>query len=156
MKEVKRELVAIAVFLVFGMVLNFWLIPTQVQVATWNTGGVYTSQTFPYLLAKGMMLLSIVGAVSKLYSIKKIKKEEKEMMGNEGGIRVLIYPALISVLSIIYFILLDKTGFIVSTIVFIISMNLLLREKKRQIAYLLLFSLAIYLVFTYILHINLP
>lgn len=155
MKKVKKELLSMGIFLIFGVMLNFYFIPTQVQVATWGTGGAYTAQTFPHLIARGMILLSITGIIHAIYLGRKEiwEKEKSEPCRNW---REIIYPVIVSAVIILYYILFREFGFLISTGVFVTLMVLILKEKKRYIVFSLLFEILIYVLFIQVLHINLP
>lgn len=157
MKKVKKELISMGIFLIFGIVLNFYFIPTQVQIATWGTGGVYTAQTFPYLLARGMILLSIIGIIHAVYMGRKEMGERgKEKSEQCRDWREIIYPVIVSAVIVLYYILFREFGFLISTAVFVTLMVLILKEKKRYIVFSLLFEILIYVMFIQVLHINLP
>lgn len=165
-KKLKTELCFMLVILAASAVFYTVVIPAQIPVrASWIAGDAFTSQTFPYLLAAGLFLLSAAGALIDLVKLCRLKKTapQAEQAGPARagltGQKLLqaAYPYGIVALVVAYGLLFKRLGFLLSTFLFITALLASLRCRKWQ-TYLICyaFEAVIFMLFRYILLVILP
>nr|WP_230391645.1 MULTISPECIES: tripartite tricarboxylate transporter TctB family protein [unclassified Oceanispirochaeta] len=129
----------------FLTVVIWFIIPIQISVSNDSAAG---AQLFPKIIIAAMFCLSVIIFLRSL-----IGKKDKTI---EFDLKVEWEIALYALGIILYVIMLDLTGFIISTLLF--SMITLWIFKSRRMVYLfmVLFVLAVYFLFTLVLGIILP
>jgi hypothetical protein len=153
------DFVVMVLFVVFSIVLLAWGIPTQIEIAQWNTGSSYTAQTFPYLLGYIFLGVSILGTITtglKLWKSRNAEKlENPEKKGIEWKPVVRTFLMILTVFG--YYLIFKWLGFIIATVIAMPLLLLILANKKWwNLLYLYLFSALVFVVFRYVLIIQIP
>lgn len=121
-------------------------------------GNPFAPSMFPFMLAGFMVLMGVIvllrsnpTQLKQAFSISKNNRDADDVKGNK--------MISITVLSgIIYALMFEHFGYVISTIVFMM-INLFVTEPEKRIRNLivaLIFSLVVYYVFFYMLGISLP
>lgn len=120
--KIKVNIVGGAVFIVLSLILWF-LIPSQIPI---NTDGIITSRSFPRLIVLIMFFSSLFIFVSDILKIiSKRPVHEVELNLKEEG-----KAAVVCGLLILYAFLLDKIGFMISSIVYCYLMLLFFKCRN--------------------------
>ena len=171
MKEIRKKtesVITLFLLMVLAVVTRIWILPAQIPEtnAALNTSGTFTPRTFPGLLLVVIAVLCFVGVVSNLVSLIKLrrqyadelsaKKPEKEKK-SFGQIVENLIPYIIFAILILYWFLITKIGFLISTLI-ITTMILALLRCKKWYLYLAtwIYSGTLYLIFTKVLYVRLP
>lgn len=160
-KKALTDIVSSLFCIGFSAVLYFWLIPTQVKIATWNKNVGFTAQTFPKLLAAVMFISGTILLATNLFTFFRCAQNEKQNKPREkvtaNQVYTAIMPFLMTAAVLGYYYLFIHVGFIISTLIIVPVVLLLLRCKKWQYyLYTYLFSGAVFLIFEQVLRIQLP
>jgi hypothetical protein len=153
------DFVVMVLFVVFSIVLLAWGIPTQIQVAQWNTGSSYTAQTFPYLLGYIFLGVSILGTITSGIKVWKARKagnlESPEKIAFEWKPVIRTFLMILTVFG--YYLIFQWLGFLIATAITMPLLLFILANKKwRNLIYLYLFSALVFVVFRYVLIIQIP
>lgn len=131
------------------------VIPLQIKVSLTSKSSI-SPQTFPYfasivgLICCGLsLLIELIHAASD-----KFKEEELIKDSNISYLR----SAVCAILLFIWYLVLPKIGFIISTILITMILSYMLGNRKKilLIAFPVIFTFAIYFVFSQLLHVALP
>lgn len=119
-------------------------------------GNPWEPKVYPLIISGGMILVSIFLMSAELRKQKAGKAEEKVefRIGNEGKI-----VAFVSVLSILYMLIFEPLGYIISTFLFIEAIMLYISKGKKMLVPTLiavLFAVGVYFLFGKVLAITLP
>ena len=162
-KSVKTDFFLMLLLFVLSIIFYFVIIPAQIPArSSWGTDAVFTSRTFPQILAIIVAIASLLGVANTAYRFFKIKKTmpggatvPKEKSGT--SILQVVYPYFICGIIILYGVLFDKIGFAVSTLVMAPALLFLLGCKnwKHYVA-ILVFTGAVFIIFRYGLKVMLP
>ncbi|NLK00155.1 MAG: tripartite tricarboxylate transporter TctB family protein [Clostridia bacterium] len=119
---------------------------------------------YPRLLI-GVLLLLMVGIIAE-DSIKERKMKERGEEVYKGvtlsqGIEKYLIVILIFIFSAAYILLMDKLGYIISTVLFLVGMSLLLKPNWKEklpltVGLMVVFTLVLYYIFNNLLYIILP
>lgn len=119
-------------------------------------GRAYEPKIFPLMLGISMIILSFAWMVRELAAKKEADTEKKIPLYKELGFNKIVFTCLFSVL---YALLYDKAGYVISTVIFL-ELELILfngiKNWKINTTVALLFSLFIYIVFSKLLGVYLP
>lgn len=152
MQESKAEKVIGIISVVFGLLLGFLIIPTQIAVAK-DTAWYNQPSFFPNVIAGLFVLL---GMLLFLSGVKKKDKKEQETysLSLQGGKMVLITLGLVG----LYVLALSFLPYIPCTIVGLGVLMWLFgqRDLKKLIPVAVLLPIIIYFSFTYLLKLRLP
>lgn len=119
------------------------------QIQSRNPEVAQTSQLFPKIMA----IIIFVCSISII--IKELLKDSEVMEKIDWKVEA--RTLLLIGIYVIYFILLKYTGFIISSVVFVILITLHSKEKKRVVYGINLSAvLAVYFIFELLLKKNLP
>jgi len=122
-----------------------------------SVGRAYEPRIFPLMLGVTLIILSISLIYRELKNAEKMKDEEvKQPFYKESGFRKILLTCGFSVL---YALLFDKAGYVISTVLFLeLELTLFNGRKNWKIntAVALIFSLFIYIVFSKLLGVYLP
>ncbi len=142
--KVKSNLVSGLVLMVISIVI--WLmIPMNIVV---NTSGL-NAQFFPKLV---IGILFVIGGQLVFKSII-LKSDVVKELNIMRELAVLLYGAGLC----LYIFMLDKIGFLISSIlVSIITLTLMKAKKKKYYIIQILIVIAVYFIFTKLLSVNLP
>ena len=150
-----KNIFVMVFFLLFSVFLIFYAIPVHVNVARWNTGSIYDGRTFPYLLSYVLAFVSVLGIVSNGISLYK---EGRVTHGkNSLNLNAIIRPILVAIWAFAYYFLFDKVGFVIASLIGFPIFLLILRCKKwAYLIYIYGFSFIIFMIFRYVLIIQIP
>lgn len=147
--KINQNIFGSVLFIVFSIVF-ICIMPKQIKVTENST---INAQTFPLLLFRLILLCSVLILVKEI--IKIILKQKTETI--ELELIVEIKAAIIFLLFLGYFFLLDFLGFVISSIIYGISMAFYFRVKKINYYLIIVFcAVLIGVVFQYVLHVRLP
>lgn len=110
---------------------------------------------FPRLLAISLFILSMLLIILSLFKGKAITITENDKKFNKN---TLFSTFFIFIVSLVYYVVLPKLGFIVTNVAFMLVIMLFLKTKKLALLFLVPFvsSYTIYFIFDYLLQIPLP
>lgn len=154
-KKLKNDIIIYSLLLVICAALYFWITPTQIVLRANLLDSSFTPQTFPNLLTIGIALCAAIGLVSSCVKYARIRhtvvKEEKTPRTRHEWM-ILLAPYITLAILIVYCILFEKLGFIISTLLLVPALVLLLGSKKWQhIAVVYAFAALMFVLFKYLL-----
>jgi len=159
-KSISKEIYVGIFLVVLCLVIALYLIPNQIAVKSsfGNSGGINT-RSFPYLATAIIGVSALVHIIS--YAIKYAKLDKTEKVENNGevvdkNLKGEIQAVIIFALFLVYGILFDKFGFILSSILIPPSVLFVLgsRNKFHYIS-IFIFNILIFLIFQFLLNIPL-
>lgn len=146
--KVHTDLVSGIFFLLFSVAL-FLVIPSQVKVVT---DEVVNSRTFPYILSLIIMAVSLKTVAVEV--IKLVKKKEVEK--KEFDVKVEAKALFLFSLLIVYVILIQVIGYLVSSLLMVSSFLVFFKTKKwYYYAITLGLTVAIFYIFRIVLNVQL-
>ncbi|WP_300362286.1 tripartite tricarboxylate transporter TctB family protein [Fusobacterium sp.] len=147
--KIKVNIVGGAIFLILSTIL-WLLIPSQIPL---NSDAVITSRSFPKLIVALMFISSLFIFVADLIKlVKKLPVQEVEVNLNEEGRAVVV-----CILLIAYAFLLDKIGFMFSSILYCYSMLTFFKCKNwKYYMIVTIICVAVTYIFKNILLVQLP
>jgi membrane protein YqaA with SNARE-associated domain len=133
-----------------------YCIPSQIKVSLISKATI-SPRLFPYVAAISALVCCILSLLLEAFSMMEKQKKgisEQEKDSNVSTLRIFMCIALLFA----WYLTLKKIGFIISTcvVVFVLSYMLGNRNKAVLVAFPIIFTLAIYVVFRLLLHVNLP
>ena len=141
----------------FSLGLFAFLI-SPVVISAKGMGNAGSARIFPQFIGVGLMVLSFLLILETFISYKKSKKEggpEEEKVKREKGKEnvVIIFAAMV----LVYILLFDKLGYIITTIGVTTGALFLFRVKKAYY-YLIVYGvdILVYFAFTKLLFVQLP
>jgi hypothetical protein len=163
-KKARRNFFVMLFFLAICILLFAYVIPVEIPVPNAAQGQPFTPQTFPYLLASGLLICTVIGLIQ--YGIEYLQirramaaanlKEEKQPLDKK---RILesIFAYLMYGLMVIYGLMFSHFGFIISTLI-IPPLFLIILKDRKWYHYLIFYAFAavMYIVFRVILKVQLP
>lgn len=150
----KNSFTIILVCFLTGLLL---CIPSQIKVSLVSKATI-SPRTFPYVAAVAALVCCVANlileAVETAGKMKSGSIEETVRDENVSYLRIVACVALLFV----WYLVLKRVGFIISTVVvmFVLSYMLGNRNKVTLVVFPVVFTLAVYLVFSQLLHVNLP
>lgn len=156
-----RDFITMIVFVCISLFFLLWAIPTQIDVATWNTGGIYTAQTFPRLIINVMLAVSLLGTINSGYHLfMECKKDRNTPFFPTINWKCSVTVLLVAGIILAYYFLFIQAGYLVATAIMVPAMLLALGCRKstfwKYLACIYLFSLIIFLIFRFVLLIQVP
>lgn len=159
--EIKRQrtnIIVSAIIIVIAAITWFFVIPSQIRVnSLWGSSSGVTGRTFPYF-ATGLIAMAALGElIQSAMAYTKLKrsgaKSEKKRIEWTSELRAV----LIFALCIIYAVLFDRVGYIVSTLI-VPPVMLFVMGSRKWYHYASVYAVgaAMYLIFVYLLQIRLP
>lgn len=148
---------ALTFILICFLIAMLIFIPQQIKVSLIAQDTV-SPRFFPYVSVIAALVCCALSLVTDVFSmaseIKKGKEVDKKKDENTSYLRVIICIALL----LVWYLVIKHVGFIISTVAvtFILSYMLGNRNKISLIVFPVVFTLAIYFVFSNLLHVNLP
>lgn len=158
-KKTRTDFWVMLILCVLSILFYFVIIPAQIPArSSWGTDSQFTSRTFPQILAIVLAISTFCGTVSSGWKLAKLKKESApEEKKERVPIMQVLFPYFIFLLILVYGILFDKIGFAVSTALMASALLLVLRCKNwKYYVVVLVFTVAIYVIFRYGLLVMLP
>ena len=156
MDKIQKNITGSIIFIILG--ITIWLlIPIYVPEDTVTVMG---ASFFPRFIAIAMIVFSTILLVISVIQLKKdafikedIPGEKQEKVSNRdrfNGIGIFI-------ISVLYMLMINRIGFLISTYIAVTSMLILFRERKI-INYVIVYSiiLIVYYVFTHLLLVQFP
>lgn len=146
-----------SIFLTAFLIAMIICIPKQIKVSLIAQDTV-SPRFFPYVSSIAALvccvLSMILDAVSLCGEVRRGKSGEPARDENVSYLRVVICVALL----LVWYLVIKRVGFIISTTVvtFVLSYMLGNRNKVSLVVFPVVFTLAIYLIFANLLHVNLP
>lgn len=113
---------------------------------------------FPYIIGAGLVVLGLVQVFAELRRLPSIPEEKRIHLPRKlerYGKEILVVVAS----SVVYALIFDKAGYVLSTILYLSAILFLINGKKRAVSNILvaiIFSVGIYALFAYVLGIQLP
>ncbi len=156
MDKIQKNITGSIIFIILG--ITIWLlIPIYVPEDTVTVMG---ASFFPRFISIAMIVFSTILLVTSIIQLKKgafikedIPGKKQEKVSNRdrfNGIGIFI-------ISVLYMLMINKIGFLISTYIAVTSMLILFRERKI-INYVIVYSiiLIVYYVFTHLLLVQFP
>lgn len=156
-----RDLITMIVFAGISAFFLLWAIPTQVKVATWNTGSVYTAQTFPYLIIRIMLTASLIGAINSGFHLIVVCKGDRstpffETFHWKPTVMVLFVIGIV----LLYYFLFIRYGYLIATSIMTPAMLMALGCRRgvfwKYLICIYLFTGIIFVIFRFVLLIQIP
>ena len=136
------------IFLILAAVL-LWIMPTQIKVVA---GEKITGRTFPRLLLTVMMLCSVLEIITGLLS-----KDKRYFVIDKASLYEFLWPALMFAIILAYLLLIPRIGFVLSSLLMGVGTLLFLRSRKPGYYIIVMITVFfVYLLFTQLLHVQLP
>ena len=148
---------AFTLILICFLIAMLICIPQQIKVSLIAQDTV-SPRFFPYVSVIAALVCCVLSLITDVFSmiseLRKGKEVDPPKDDNVSYLRVVICIALL----ILWYLVIKQVGFIISTVVitFILSYMLGNRNKISLIVFPVVFTLAIYFVFSGLLHVNLP
>ncbi len=123
-----------------------------------NMGDGLGPRVFPLIIGILLILLSLLLVLKEI----KIPKENRQTISfqmSEESRKVLLLIALTSVCGIVYGVLLDRLGYLISTAIFMLFVMFLVNKTSRWLQNIIVavtFSFITYVGFATLLHLSLP
>lgn len=163
MSDIKKDYIFYGFIIVFSV---FFLFVTP-QIKITNSSFIIGPRDWPYILLIGMLGFSVFGVIKSFVKSKRLKVRELETVYDEvnpGPAETektafkLSVPMVALTSIIIYVILLNLIGFIISTVLFLFGITFLLGQKKKVNAaiFAIVTTTVFVLLFTSLLEIPLP
>ena len=119
-------------------------------------GRPHEPKIFPMMMGAALIILSLSLLIREFRAQKENSSEKKVMLHKEAGFNKILMTCLF---SIVYALIFDKAGYVLSTVIFL-ELELMLfngiKNWKINTTVALVFSLFIYIVFSKILGVYLP
>ena len=165
-QKAREELLVMLVCTVLVALLMFYVIPVLIKVpAAALKDDSFTPRTFPYFLGTIMAICVLIGDVKTGVEFVRARREalacgclkeaepKKTLHDRITG----FIPWIVYALVVLYGVGITRIGFVIPTVLMIPVVLLLLRCRKwRYYLYVYLFSGGIWVVFRYVLHVQLP
>ncbi|WP_077619429.1 tripartite tricarboxylate transporter TctB family protein [Bacillus sinesaloumensis] len=155
MSNVKKDYIFYSIVILFA---GFFLSVTPTIKIT-NASFAVGPRSWPYILLTLMLIMGAYGII-KTFVKSKISKATETIEKEEPGRKVfnLSIPMLSLVTVIIYVVLLNFVGFIISTILFLYGISFLLGAKKQvgTIIFSIITTVVFVVLFSVLLQIPLP
>ncbi|MCF6410743.1 tripartite tricarboxylate transporter TctB family protein [Pseudalkalibacillus salsuginis] len=158
MSNVMKDYIFYSIVILFAL---FFLVMTP-QIKITNGTFIIGPRHWPYILLTLMLILAIFGIVKSYILAKKSKsiesKDHEDKIEPERTFFKLSIPMISLVLVILYVLLLNAIGFIISTLLFLYGISLLLGQKKQlySIIFAVLTTVVFIGLFSVLLSIPLP
>ena len=162
MKRIKENIISSLVFMALSIILYLQVIPWGVPLrASWGGDVGVDSRTFPYFSALAMGLIACAFFLVSLYQYGKKKMHEQPKEYENAEERHTIKEELLGLatfgLFIAYGLLLVSVGFIIATLVIPPIILVFLGHRKLSgFISVYVFSAILYMVFQYLLKVQLP
>jgi putative tricarboxylic transport membrane protein len=125
--------------------------------------GLLGADFFPKML---IIVMAVLLVAIILEDLKKEKKEASQGKFRQGvtlseGLKCYLKVILVFVISSVYIVLLEHLGYILDTILYLVSLTLVLKSNWKEklpltIGLMVSFTLVMYFIFTNLLHFSLP
>lgn len=155
-KKLKNDIIIYALLLLACIALYFWLTPQEIVLRSAASDSSFTPQTFPNLLTGGIALCSAIGLIASCVKYRKVrpapqKKAEKPHRSRHEWMSLLA-PYITFVLLIVYCILFESLGYLLSTLLIAPVLVLFFGGKKWwHVAVVFGFALLMFVLFKYVL-----
>lgn len=156
LRKIKESLIVSAVLVAFTIFIIIYGIPHEVSaVALWtSTASRVNAQTMPYFASYIILLTSGLDFIKNLIMLLKYRNTKGEK-GESAGLTGEFRAMLMFLLCIAYALMFNRIGFIAATAICIPFVLLLYGDKNwKHYLYTYLSSAVIYLIFRFILGIN--
>ena len=137
-----------------------WLllcIPSQIKVSLVSKATI-SPRTFAYVAVVAALVCCAANLIrDAVETSRKMKAESIEEKAKDENVSYLRIAACV-ILLFAWYLVLKSVGFIISTtvVMFVLSYMLGNRNKVSLVVFPVVFTLAIYVVFSQLLHVNLP
>lgn len=159
MKKAKNDALSMLVLMVFSALFYLYFIPSQVPVVQ-NSKTFFTSRTFPQITMAALFVVAAIGFGNAVYRILKFKKAESaapKTKKTKSELWVEFAPYVMFIIVVLYGIAFKFVGFLISSALFIPAFLLTMRCKKwTYYVGSYVFCAIMYLIFTFVLKVNLP
>lgn len=155
----RRDMVVSLVFIVFSLFMILWGIPHEISLKTlWGGSATgVTSRTFPYFAC--VMVLIAAGLEFGLNALRYIRlcKEEGPQKGAPVNWAGELRALLVFGVCVVYMLLFRRIGYLLSTLLCTTLVLVILGDRKWK-HYMSVYVVGglMYVVFQYLLKINLP
>ena len=154
--EIKRQrtnIIVSAIIIVIAAITWFFVIPSQIRVnSLWGSSSGVTGRTFPYFATALIAMAALGELIQSAMAYTKLKRSGAKAEWTSELRAVLIFA-----LCIIYAVLFDRVGYIVSTLI-VPPVMLFVMGSRKWYHYASVYAVgaAMYLIFVYLLQIRLP
>lgn len=161
LKKAKRDFFFMLVLLILSVVFYVVVIPAQIPLRNnWGADIVFTSRTYPSLLAIALIIMSVIGMAASLRRIISLKKQgmvSQRTKPDGRAIWKMIVPYVVFLLILAYGILFSSIGFIWATLLIPpVILFVLGCRKWPYYLFVYLFAAGVYALFRFVLHVALP
>lgn len=157
-KRQRTNIIVSIILIVIAIIVWLFVIPSQIRInSLWGSSSGVTGRTFPYFATALVALAALGELIQSAVIYTKLKrsgvKEESKRIDWLSEMRAVI----IFILCIIYAVLFDRVGYIVSTLV-IPPVMLFVMGSRKWYHYASVYAVGavMYLIFVYLLQIRLP
>ena len=164
-KKVREELFVMLFCTVGVAVLLFYVIPVLIKVPPAARKDTFTPQTFPYFLGIMMAICVVIGDIKTAIAYVKARKtaiangilKQKAAKKTAHEVITECITWIVYLLVVLYGVGINRIGFIIPTILMIPVILLLMGCRKWQYyLYVYIFAAAIWAIFRFVLHVQLP
>ncbi len=153
--KVIKDLYLMIFFTGLSLLLLFFVIPSQIKVPALASSETFNPQTYPRLLAIGMLIVSIIGLVKTIIDYLHLKKigvnqHREESYSNKK--QETLFPYLIFSCIVVYMLIFRFWGIVPATLIIPPCLLYLLNCRSwNMYLFLYLFAGLVYILFTRIL-----
>jgi|GEM_PF-613771 len=165
-KKAREDLLVMLVCTLLVAALLFYVIPTLIKVpAAALRDDSFTPRTFPYFLGIVMAICVVIGDCKAIIAFVHARQEaaksgclrEKAPRKTLHEIIALVMPWLVYILVVLYGIGINRIGFVIPTLCMIPAVLMLIGCRKWQYyLYVYIFAAAMWAIFRFVLHVQLP
>lgn len=159
LKKTRSDIIIYSLLLIVCAVMFFWLTAEEVPLRANAADSSFTPRTFPNLLTIGIALASAIGLISSCIKYAKLMRTETKDTTEKKPVKktahewlILFAPYITFVILVVYGILFEKLGYIVSTLLLVPALTFLFGSRKWQhIAIVYAFAALMFVLFKFVL-----
>ena len=154
-KQALKDIGLMSFMAIFSIVLITFAIPKFIKLTDMQAAESFTARTFPTIIAWGILFFSVIGLMSAIVRYISVRKEEgpiEHSKENKEKIIDILFPYIMYVLILIYGILFQNFGYIISTAIVppIMLFSMKCRKWYMYVA-LYVFAALVYVLFKFVL-----
>lgn len=152
MKNRQDNILFYTVIIIFGLVLEFLIIPNFIKL---RANVAIGPEVFPRLITGVLIVLAIAGLIQEFRSLKK---EGGDFKGYNISIKSYLPHVLFLLAGVIFLVLAPILGFVVAAVPFMFFILWLFGSEKIlfNVFLSITYPVALFLIFTQVLRINFP
>ncbi len=155
----RKDMAVSLVFIVFSLFMIFWGIPREISLKTlWGGSATgVTSRTFPYFACVMILVAAALELILNALRYLRLRKVEGVQRGTPVNWAGEFRALLVFGVCIVYMLLFKRLGYLLSTLLCTTLVLAILRDRKwKHYVSVYVVGGLMYVVFQYLLKINLP